>query len=185
MSEKITDLKTQHRPDARSTWRQARATADRFFDLNTVHVGRDIALLVCLLAALVGVVWLVWLLGKALLFGAASAGHAALEGWNTMWPVLMLAADAVTEWITGHAVGLPVPSPLLLQLWAIAGVVSFILAVLYSVGARIGWAFYGAATTAMAYFGTAVELHRPVVAGIAALAWCACSVLTYARPVRG
>lgn len=187
MTDKTTNLNAKRRTELRSTLRQARQTAGGLLD-TAPALGQVVAVVfggLVALTAIIGLLWLATLIAMGIYHGAVAGWDASVTGWNTVWPLLVTVADAVTAWITTHAAGLPVPASLLLQVWAIAGATLGVLAALRSRGARIGWPLYGAATVAMAYFGTTTEAHRPVVAGAAALAWCAGSVLAFRRPLLG
>lgn len=89
----------------------------------------------------------------------------------------------VRDYLTAHAAGLPLSADALWWTWCWAGVALFALALTRSLGARIGWALYGAATTA----AVAVTTPGPAAttaAALTALAWTALTIPAYRSPSR-
>jgi hypothetical protein len=69
-------------------------------------------------------------------------------------------------------------------LWAVAGIVTGLLGwTARSIGARIGWVLWGAATVAMTYASTSIG-SKPVAAGVAAVWWTLGSLLVFRRTNR-
>lgn len=90
----------------------------------------------------------------------------------------------VESWLTAHTAGMNVPPSAILTVWASTGIVTFLLSFMHrSIGARIGWTLWGAATCYIAYAGTSIP-SKPIAAGIAAVWWSALSVLAFRRQSR-
>lgn len=112
---------------------------------------------------------LAWLVG----------GHAGADLVHAL-PVLHVALDPIATWADQHAGGLPVTPAALLTAWGVGGAVLAVAGLAGSRGARLAWPLYGAATAAMAWFG-ATAPHRPIAAGLIALAWAVVSIVVLHR----
>lgn len=132
------------------------------------------------LSALVLVGWVLYQLVQ--LVGWLFSGHAGGDVGDLLsaLPVVHVATDPIGAWAEQHAAGLPVSATTLLTVWAIGGGVLFVAGLAGARGARIAWPLYGAGTAAMAWFGAA-EPHRPIAAGLVALAWGVASILVLHR----
>lgn len=118
-----------------------------------------------------------------LLVGAGRLVQAGGE-WLHGWAFTAVVTEPVRRYLLDHAAGLPVSGPALWWTWCTAAAVLFLLALFGSVGARWGWAVFGAATTAMVAAATA-PTGRWVAAGVTLVWWSVLSVLAYhRRPVR-
>lgn len=91
--------------------------------------------------------------------------------------------DPVRAYLSGHNQLRPeISDDTLWWSWGAFGVASFALSCLFrNVGARIGWALWGAATAAMVWIEHPAAAGRPVAAGFAVAWWCAFTVLAYRR----
>ena len=69
-----------------------------------------------------------------------------------------------------HSAGLPISADALWWTWLVAGAVLLLLAMARSVGARIGWALFGIATTAMVWQSTPAP-SAITAAALTTLAW--------------
>lgn len=162
----------------------------RFVDWMEDHTGRELngvqAVALAVFAAVTAgsaltfAGWLLYQLVRLIvwLFG----GHASTDIGHILstLPVVHVAADPIGVWAEQHAAGLPVSATTLLTVWAIGGAVLVIGGLVGARGARIAWPLYGAGTAAMAWFGAA-EPHRPIAAGLVALAWGVVSILVLHR----
>lgn len=133
--------------------------------------------------AIIGAIWLLAFLLESARDLLTAGGDSISDGgqWIAAQPAVEMFTDPINGWFTKHAADLPVTAGTLAALWLTAGSVLFGFAVLRSRGAQLGWTLYGAGSTAMAWQGTTVETHRPVVAGAVVLAWCLLSVLALRR----
>jgi hypothetical protein len=124
--------------------------------------------------------WFAYELVRALIW--VFSGHAGAEIGHLVAavPVAHVALDPISAWVRQHAAGLPVSPAVLLTVWGIGGATLVVTGLSGSLGARIAWPVYGAATTAMAWFG-ATEPHRPIAAGLIVLAWGLASILVLRR----
>lgn len=159
-----------------------------------IRTGRDIGDLTGMqiagIAAVVGltavsaVALMGWLLGQVVQLlgwlgeGATDANNALTSPQAAQ--LARVASDPIVAWAEHHAAGLAVSATTLLTVWAIGGGVLFLGGLGGARGARIAWPLYGAATAAMAWHG-AVEPHRPIAAGLIALAWGVLSILVLHR----
>ncbi|MFI5614732.1 hypothetical protein [Amycolatopsis sp. NPDC051903] len=154
------------------------------------HTGRPLngvqAVLIALAAAVVGAstaVFAVWLVIQvAHMIGWVFGGQAGTDLGRLLsdLPIVHVATDPISSWMTQHAAGLPVSAATLLTVWAAGGAVLFVAGLLGARGARIAWPLYGAGTAAMAWFGAA-EPHRPIAAGLIVLTWGLASILVLHR----
>lgn len=86
----------------------------------------------------------------------------------------------VHTYLDQHATGLPVSAHTLWLAWLSVTAGLFVLAVLGSRGARLGWVINGATTTAMVYAGSPGH-GRALAAGLALTVWAVLSVPTFNR----
>ncbi|GAA2842399.1 hypothetical protein [Kribbella solani] len=95
-----------------------------------------------------------------------------------------IAADALMHWLTIHTTGLPITATTAAWIWGGTGAVIWIVASFHHVGAKFLWPAYGAATAAMAWFGTTTATHRPVTAGLVGIAWTVLALFVLVRRPR-
>lgn len=92
-------------------------------------------------------------------------------------PALRIATDPIGHWLATHTAGLPLTLQTAAWIWGLTGFVLFYAACHRHLGAQLLWPAYGAATAAMAWFGTDTAAHRPVAVGLLAAAWSVLSLL--------
>jgi hypothetical protein len=90
--------------------------------------------------------------------------------------ILLTVTDPVHRYLDTHTQSLPLDANAAFGLWAWTGIISLIVAGLGSVGGRLTWIGWGAATTAAVWAGTEAP-GREVAAAIAVLAWTAASAI--------
>ncbi|MEU6205368.1 hypothetical protein ABZ814_17525 [Micromonospora musae] len=110
----------------------------------------------------------------------AGARAADLAGWGHEYTYARIVLDPVRNYLTSHATGLPVDGTTLWWTWCLAGATLLVLSLFRSVGARIGWALYGASSAAMVAIGT-VGPGRWIAAGICCLWWSLLSIPALSR----
>lgn len=103
-------------------------------------------------------------------------GHPA-QDIATALPALRIATDPIGHWLATHTVGLPITTQAAAWTWGVTGFLLFYSATCRHLGAQLLWPAYGAATAAMAWFGTATTAHRPVAVGLIAIVWSVLSLL--------
>ncbi len=118
-----------------------------------------------------------WLFGGQ---AATEAGNTGLSLGQALAPIGHVALDPIITWMTAHSTGLPVSVTHLLLAWVASGAALFLGGLFGFRGARVGWPVYGVLTAAMAWFG-AEPAHRPVAAGVVALAWAVLSIFVLHR----
>jgi hypothetical protein len=92
-------------------------------------------------------------------------------------PALRIATDPIGHWLAAHTAGLPITTQAAAWTWGVTGFLLFYSATYRHLGAQLLWPAYGAATAAMAWFGTDTTAHRPVAVGLIAIAWSGLSLL--------
>lgn len=103
-------------------------------------------------------------------------GHPA-QDVVTALPALRIATDPIGHWLAAHTAGLPITTQAAAWTWGVTGFLLFYSATCRHLGAQLLWPAYGAATAAMAWFGTDTAAHRPVAVGLIAIAWSGLSLL--------
>jgi hypothetical protein len=104
------------------------------------------------------------------------AGHPA-QDIATAVPALRIATEPIGHWLAAHTAGLPITTQAAAWTWGVTGFLLFYSATCRHLGAQLLWPVYGAATAAMAWFGTDTTAHRPVAIGLIAVAWSGLSLL--------
>jgi hypothetical protein len=95
----------------------------------------------------------------------------------TALPALRIATDPIGHWLAAHTAGLPITTHAAAWTWGVTGFLLFYSATYRHFGAQLLWPAYGAATAAMAWFGTDTTAHRPVAVGLIAIVWSGLSLL--------
>lgn len=97
-------------------------------------------------------------------------------------PARELVTVPLQHWLTVHTAGTGIDVDTAAWTWGITGAVVWVFACCNQLGAQlVAWPAYGAATIAMAWFGTATTTQRPVVAGVVAIAWTVLSLFALNR----
>lgn len=126
------------------------------------------AVLTALLAVGIVVKFLTWLV----------YGHPE-QDLAQLLPAARIATAPVGHWLAAHTTGLPLTTQAAAWIWGGLGVLLLAAATGHHLGARLLWPFYGAATAAMAWFGTDTAAHRPIAVGLLAAAWSVLSLLAW------
>lgn len=133
--------------------------------------------------------WLLWVILRAIVSGIAAAGGAAGDGldrlatWIAEGPVLHALSEPVRHYLDTHSAGLPATGGDLWMTWLVTVTGLYVFALLGSTYARIGWAVIGALSAAAAYAGAAPGAQG-TAAGLIAAAWLLLSLPAYARRIR-
>jgi hypothetical protein len=133
--------------------------------------------------AIAGIAVLVLIVGGILVPLAKGIAGFVLQGAE--WVRSTAAADIVLQparrYLDAHAAGLPVDADTLWWTWCATGIVLFVASTLsQSLSARLGWAVFGVASTAMVYNAAAAPA-QPVAAGVTVLWWIVLSTLALRR----
>jgi hypothetical protein len=125
--------------------------------------------------------WLVTTLTGIVAGIVAAIAHTANSGAErvTGWAITRTITEPAHHYLTDHAAGLPIPAHLAWWTWAATTIGLFAAAVLGFRGARIGWIFTGALTTAMVYTATTPIDARALAAGLTITAWSVLSVAAF------
>ncbi|OJF14475.1 hypothetical protein [Couchioplanes caeruleus] len=133
--------------------------------------------------------WLLWVILRAIVSGIAAAGDATGDGlarlatWITEGPVLHALSEPVRHYLDTHTAGLPATGGDLWMTWLVTATGLYVFALLGSTYARIGWAVIGALSAAAAYAGAAPGAQG-TAAGLIAAVWLLLSLPAYARRIR-
>ncbi|WP_331729654.1 hypothetical protein [Streptomyces platensis] len=107
----------------------------------------------------------------------AVVGWVSHQDWHQLTQWLHTIDRPVHAYLAAHTVGLPLTATTAYVLWQCIGLGSLGLGFLTgSVGARLTWIAYGAATTVMVWSQTPAA-GRDVATGLAVLAWTTASTL--------
>lgn len=97
-------------------------------------------------------------------------------------PAYELVTDPLQQWFATHMAGTGIDTETAAWTWGITGAVIWVFACCNQLGAQlIAWPAFGIASAAMAWFGTTTANHRPVTAGLVAIAWTALSLFALNR----
>jgi hypothetical protein len=89
------------------------------------------------------------------------------------------------SWLSSHTAGTGISAEAAAWAWGITGLVVWFTACCHQLGAQvILWPAYGAASAAMAWFGTTTAAHRPVAAAVVTITWAALSLFALNRRPR-
>ncbi|MDQ1289635.1 MAG: hypothetical protein QG622_3201 [Actinomycetota bacterium] len=104
--------------------------------------------------------------------------------WGGARDLAAVVTRPVHAYLQDHSAGLPISADALWWTWLVAGAVLLLLAMARSVGARIGWALFGIATTAMVWQSTPAP-SAITAAALTTLAWIVLTVPAYRRGSSG
>ncbi|MEU4673956.1 hypothetical protein AB0F91_39875 [Amycolatopsis sp. NPDC023774] len=132
-------------------------------------------------AALLSGLLVLFLAGVAL-YGVAKvavwAGSGQMLHDLVHWvPALRIMTDPIGHWLAVHTAGLPLAVNFAAAIWAVIGAGVFLAARAQHRGGQLLWPLFGAATAAMAWFGTTELTHRPIAAGLVGALWAALTLL--------
>jgi hypothetical protein len=108
-----------------------------------------------------------------------------LQDLAGLLPARELVSDPLMRWLSIHTAGTGISTETAAWTWGIAGAVVWFFACSHQLGAQlVAWPAYGAATAAMAWFGTTTATQRPIAAGLVAIAWTVLSLFALNRRPR-